>query len=217
MSTSARPARRLSTSTPSAVLRSSVMSRLLRLMTRNAADSPSLCGGHVRDSSPLPVSSTLITSAPRSDSSIAQNGPASTREQSTTRTPSRDSAGGLMVMRYYTSMTRLREALGRCVLVLDGAMGTMLQAAGLTAADFGGPHLEGCNEHLNLTRPDVIRAIHEAYLDAGADLISTNSFGCAPYVLGEYGLSDRAYEITLAAAKLARQAVDARSTTERPR
>ena len=67
-------------------------------------------------------------------------------------------------------------------------MGTMIQARDLSAADFGGPQLEGCNENLNLTRPDVIRDIHAAYLDAGADLISTNTFGCAPYVLAEYGL-----------------------------
>ncbi len=107
-------------------------------------------------------------------------------------------------MRYYTSMTRLREALGRRVLVLDGAMGTMLQAADLSADDFGGPALEGCNEHLNLTRPDVVRAIHRAYLDAGADCVSTNTFGCAPWVLGEYGLAERAEEISRAAARLAR-------------
>jgi 5-methyltetrahydrofolate--homocysteine methyltransferase len=100
---------------------------------------------------------------------------------------------------------RLREALTRRILVLDGAMGTMLQAAGLTAEDFGGPALEGCNEHLNLTRPDVIRRIHAAYYDAGADVVSTNTFGCAPYVLGEYGLADRTYEITHAAARLARE------------
>ena len=60
-------------------------------------------------------------------------------------------------MRYYTSMSRLCEALGRRILVFDGAMGTMLQAAGLGAADFGGAAYEGCNEHLNLTRPDVVR------------------------------------------------------------
>jgi 5-methyltetrahydrofolate--homocysteine methyltransferase len=112
-----------------------------------------------------------------------------------------------MVMRYYTSMTRLREALGRRILVLDGAMGTMLQAAGLTAADFGGPAFDGCNEHLNLTRPDVVREIHRAYLEAGADCVSTNTFGCAPYVLGEYGLADRAEAIARAGARLAREAV----------
>jgi 5-methyltetrahydrofolate--homocysteine methyltransferase len=100
---------------------------------------------------------------------------------------------------------------------MDGAMGTQIQSRDLGAADFGGPALEGCNEHLNLTRADVIRSIHEAYLDAGADLISPNTFGCAPYVLAEYGLADRCHEITLAGARLAREAADGRSTAERPR
>src|SRR5512144_1132349 len=112
---------------------------------------------------------------------------------------------------------RLREAFAQRILVLDGAMGTMIQSRGLTASDFGGPEYEGCNEHLNLTRPDVIRQIHGDYVDAGADLISTNTFGCAPYVLAEYGLADRTHEIVLAAARLARAAVDGRSTPERPR
>ncbi|MBI2494039.1 MAG: homocysteine S-methyltransferase family protein, partial [Candidatus Rokubacteria bacterium] len=94
-------------------------------------------------------------------------------------------------------MSALRDALGQRILVLDGAMGTMLQAAGLTADDFGGGRYDGCNEHLNLTRPDVVRTIHAAYLDAGADLVSTNTFGGAPYVLGEYGLAERAYEISV--------------------
>ena len=103
-------------------------------------------------------------------------------------------------------MTRLADALARKILVLDGAMGTMIQAAGLGAADFGGERYEGCNEHLNVTRPDVIRDIHAAYLDAGADVVSTNTFGCAPYVLAEYGLADRAHALSLAAARLAREA-----------
>jgi 5-methyltetrahydrofolate--homocysteine methyltransferase len=101
-------------------------------------------------------------------------------------------------------MSRLREAVTQRILVLDGAMGTMIQAANLGAEDFGGARYEGCNEHLNLTQPDVIRSIHAAYFEAGADLVSTNTFGCAPYVLAEYGLAERAYEITLAAARLAR-------------
>ncbi len=103
-------------------------------------------------------------------------------------------------------MTRLSDALARRILVLDGAMGTMIQAAGLGAADFGGERYEGCNEHLNATRPDVIRSIHAAYLDAGADCVSTNTFGCAPYVLGEYGLADRAHDLSRAAAVVAREA-----------
>src|SRR5262245_15535537 len=111
----------------------------------------------------------------------------------------------------------LADAFARRVLVLDGAMGTMIQARGLSADDFGGAQYEGCNEYLNLTRPAVIRDIHFAYLDAGAHLISTNSFGTAPYVLAEYGLRDRCHEITLAAARLAREAVDMRSTADDPR
>jgi 5-methyltetrahydrofolate--homocysteine methyltransferase len=108
-------------------------------------------------------------------------------------------------VRYYNSMSRLREALAKRILVLDGAMGTMIQGADLVAADFGGAQYDGCNEYLNLTRPDVIRSIHAAYFEAGADMVSTNTFGCAPYVLGEYGLAERAYEITLAAGRLARE------------
>jgi 5-methyltetrahydrofolate--homocysteine methyltransferase len=111
----------------------------------------------------------------------------------------------------------LTQELRRRILVLDGAMGTMIQARALSAADFGGPQLEGCNENLNLTRPDVITDIHAAYLEAGADLASTNTFGCAPYVLAEYGLAERCHEITLAAARLCRAAVDRVSTPERPR
>src|SRR6266849_1563202 len=102
----------------------------------------------------------------------------------------------------------LARAFADRILVFDGAIGTMIQERDLSAEDYGGPQIEGCNEHLNLTRPDVIRAIHEAYLDAGADCISTNTFGCAPYVLAEYGLADRCYDITLAAARIAREAAD---------
>src|ERR1700687_5237236 len=101
-------------------------------------------------------------------------------------------------LRYYDFVTSLGEALFDRILVLDGAMGTMIQAQNPGPDDFGGAQYEGCNEFLNLTRPDVIRGIHAGSLDAGADVISTNSFGCAPYVLAEYGLAERAHEITLA-------------------
>ncbi|HSB40557.1 MAG TPA: homocysteine S-methyltransferase family protein, partial [Methylomirabilota bacterium] len=111
----------------------------------------------------------------------------------------------------------LGDLLRRRILVLDGAMGTMIQRRALTAEDWGGAQYEGCNEHLNLTRPDVVTDIHAAYLAAGADLISTNTFGCAPYVLAEYGLSSRCEEIVLAAARLCRAAADRASTPERPR
>src|SRR5882672_11210576 len=78
----------------------------------------------------------------------------------------------------------LRELMEQRVLVLDGAMGTMLQQCDLTAADFGGAALEGCNEVLVRTRPDVVLDIHRKYLEAGADIIETNTFGSTPLVLG---------------------------------
>src|ERR1700730_136725 len=101
----------------------------------------------------------------------------------------------------------LRELLRERILVLDGAMGTMLQQENLTAEDFGGPALEGCNENLNITRPDVVLGIHRKYLEAGADIIETNTFGSTPLVLAEYGLGDHALEISCRAAELASQAV----------
>src|SRR5271169_1843920 len=104
------------------------------------------------------------------------------------------------------SARALRELLAQRILVVDGAMGTMLQARNLTAADFGGAALEGCNENLVRTRPDVVLDIHRAYFAAGADIASTNSFGGTPMVLAEYGLDGDAYSINFAAAKLARQA-----------
>ncbi|HUO34678.1 MAG TPA: methionine synthase [Candidatus Acidoferrum sp.] len=111
----------------------------------------------------------------------------------------------------------LRELLRQRILVLDGAMGTMLQQSHLTADDFGGPHLEGCNENLVLTRPDVILGIHRKYLEAGSDIIETNTFGSTPLVLAEYGLADRGREISRRAAELARQAADEFSTSAKPR
>ncbi|WP_390622192.1 methionine synthase [Bacillus tuaregi] len=103
------------------------------------------------------------------------------------------------------------------ILIMDGAMGTMLQEANLSADDFGGEQLEGCNENLNLTRPDVIESIHRQYLEAGADIIETNTFGATRIVLDEYGLGSKAYEINLIAAQIARRAVDSISTPAWPR
>jgi 5-methyltetrahydrofolate--homocysteine methyltransferase len=103
------------------------------------------------------------------------------------------------------------------ILVLDGAMGTMLQSRELATDDFGGAELEGCNENLVVTRPDVILDVHRAYLEAGADIIETDTFSGAPVVLAEYGLADRARELNGRAAELAMQAAKELSTTASPR
>ncbi|UVI27681.1 methionine synthase [Paenibacillus spongiae] len=116
-------------------------------------------------------------------------------------------------------MTKLaiQEMLKQRILILDGAMGTMIQQRNLTDADFGGEDLDGCNEMLVLTRPDVIRDIHEEYLAAGADIIETNTFGATSVVLAEYNISDKAREINLAAAAIAKEAADKYATPEHPR
>src|SRR3954462_5166865 len=101
------------------------------------------------------------------------------------------------------------------VLVADGAMGTMLQAADLSLDDFDGH--EGCNEVLNATRPDVVKGVHEAYLRAGADCVETNTFGANLPNLGEYGLAAHIRDYSEAGARLAREAADAASTPDRPR
>ena len=103
------------------------------------------------------------------------------------------------------------------ILVLDGAMGTMLQQRDLTAADFGGAALEGCNENLVETRPEVVLDIHRRYFEAGSDIVETNSFGSTPLVLAEYGLESRAFELSKKAAVLARQAAEEFSTPAKPR
>ena len=104
------------------------------------------------------------------------------------------------------SAKALEELLKQRILVLDGAMGTMIQQADLTVKDYGGAEYEGCPEMLVLTRPDVIRSIHEAYYRAGADFVETNTFGGTPIVLDEYGLGARTEEINEAAARLSREA-----------
>jgi 5-methyltetrahydrofolate--homocysteine methyltransferase len=109
----------------------------------------------------------------------------------------------------------LRHALATRVVVADGAMGTMLQAHDLTLDDFEG--LEGCNEVLNATRPDVVRAVHDAYFAVGVDAVETNTFGANLANLGEYGVSDRIEELAEKGARLAREVADGYSTAERPR
>jgi len=109
------------------------------------------------------------------------------------------------------------EQLKRRILIMDGAMGTMLQQADLTAADFGGEQYEGCNENLNLTAPSVIAGIHRKYLEAGADIIETNTFGATSIVLDEYKLGYKAYEINKIAAMIAVKEAAKASTDEWPR
>ncbi|MFT3835958.1 MAG: methionine synthase [Myxococcaceae bacterium] len=114
-------------------------------------------------------------------------------------------------------VAKLKQAMKDRILVLDGAMGTMLQNKNLKAKDFGGPTYEGCNENLALTRPDVLTSIHDAYFAAGADVAETDTFGGTPLVLNEFSLGDKAHEINVRAAELARQSADRFSTPDRPR
>ncbi|TNY37434.1 methionine synthase [Thermomonospora catenispora] len=109
----------------------------------------------------------------------------------------------------------LRQALRERVVVADGAMGTMLQAQNPTLDDFQGH--EGCNEILNVTRPDIVRAVHEAYLDVGVDCIETNTFGANLGNFGEYGIVERIEELSEVGARIAREVADAYSTPDRPR
>jgi 5-methyltetrahydrofolate--homocysteine methyltransferase len=108
-----------------------------------------------------------------------------------------------------------RTALAERVLVADGAMGTMLQAADPSMDDFQGH--EGCNEILNITRPDVVRSVHDAYFAVGVDAVETNTFGANLANLGEYGISDRIYEFAQAGARIAAEAAAQWSTPQHPR
>jgi 5-methyltetrahydrofolate--homocysteine methyltransferase len=109
----------------------------------------------------------------------------------------------------------LLEALSSRVVVADGAMGTALQAHDLSLDDFGG--LEGCNEILNVTRPDVVRGIHRTYLEAGSDAVETNTFGANLANLAEYDIADRIFELSEAAARLARETADEFASPGSPR
>ncbi len=109
----------------------------------------------------------------------------------------------------------LRKAMSTRAVIADGAMGTMLQAANPTLEDF--QQHEGCNEILNVTRPDIVRSVHEAYLSVGVDAIETNTFGANWANLAEYGIEDRIYELAKAGGEIARQSADAFSTPDHPR
>ena len=111
--------------------------------------------------------------------------------------------------------TDLLNALSQRVLVGDGAMGTQLQAADLSLDDFN--HLEGCNEILNETRPDVIEQIHRNYFEAGADAVETNTFGCNLSNLGDYDIADKIRDLSQRATAIARRVADEMSTADRRR
>ena len=124
----------------------------------------------------------------------------------------------------YTRAQALPGILRQRIAILDGAMGTMIQRFKLGEAQYRGERfkdfgrdVKGNNELLSLTRPDVIRDIHERYLAAGADLIETNTFGATTIAQEDYGMADLAYEMNLASARIAREACDQFSTPEHPR
>src|SRR5262249_60770398 len=112
---------------------------------------------------------------------------------------------------------RLRALLAERIVVLEGATGPYLQGRNLDAADFGGEQYEGCNEHLVLTRPDVVRDMHAGYLAAGSDIVETDTFGGTRIVLAEYGLQGKVGEINATAARLARETCARFETADHPR
>jgi 5-methyltetrahydrofolate--homocysteine methyltransferase len=114
-------------------------------------------------------------------------------------------------------MSKFLEALAERVLIYDGAMGTNIQRYQLTAQDYGGQTTEGCNEYLVLTKPSIIEEIHTGFLEAGCDVLETDSFTASRLKLNEYGLGALTHEINLTAAQLARRLADRYSTPEQPR
>ena len=113
--------------------------------------------------------------------------------------------------------SRFLEELTHRILVFDGATGTTIQSQHLTAADFGGPELEGCNEYLVLSKPEAVESVHRGFLEAGADIIETDTFGATSVVLAEYNIAHLAYELNVRAAAIARRMADEYSTTDKPR
>ncbi|MEK3996605.1 methionine synthase [Psychrobacillus sp. FSL K6-2365] len=111
----------------------------------------------------------------------------------------------------------IEQQLQERILIIDGAMGTMIQNADLNPEDFGGDEYDGCNEYLNIVKPDVIEHVHREYLAAGADIICTNTFGGTPVVLNEYDLGNQAYDINFRAAQLAKICAEEFSTSDWPR
>jgi len=122
------------------------------------------------------------------------------------------SAGPLLLL-----MPNLLDTLKERIVVFDGAMGTNLQVQNLSLDDFGGPRFEGCNENLLVTRPDAVEKVHAGFLDVGCDVVETNSFNGTPVDFAEYGIADKAYEMNVLAARLAKRVASDYSTKEKPR
>src|SRR3954462_3686436 len=116
-----------------------------------------------------------------------------------------------------STQSRYLDELKRRVLVYDGAMGTNIQRYNLSADDFGGKALEGCNDNLVLTRPDVIQAIHESFLAVGCDVVETCTFQSTPHRLREWGIEEKTHDLNVRAARLARAACDKFTTAAQPR
>ncbi|MCA1817885.1 MAG: homocysteine S-methyltransferase family protein, partial [Acidobacteria bacterium] len=114
-------------------------------------------------------------------------------------------------------MTNFLDTLRERVVVFDGAMGTNLQAQNLTVDDFGGAQFEGCPEYLLVSKPSAVAKVHAAFLEVGCDVVETDSFGGLPFVLGEYGIAEMAYELNRKAAELARRVAADFSTKDHPR
>jgi 5-methyltetrahydrofolate--homocysteine methyltransferase len=114
-------------------------------------------------------------------------------------------------------MPNILETLKERIVVFDGAMGTNLQVQNLTLDDFGGPRFEGCNENLLVTRPDAVEKVHAGFLDVGCDVIETNSFNGTPVDFAEYGVADKAYDMNVLAAQVAKRVAADYSTKDKPR
>ena len=114
-------------------------------------------------------------------------------------------------------MSKFLDTLKERIIVFDGAMGTNLQVQNLTLDDFGGLRFEGCNENLLVTRPDAVENVHAAFLEVGCDVVETNSFNGTPVDFAEYDIADKAYEMNVLAARLAKRVASDYATPEKPR
>ena len=121
-------------------------------------------------------------------------------------------AGPLLLL-----MPNLLDTLKERIVVFDGAMGTNLQVQNLSLDDFGGPRFEGCNENLLVTKPDAVEKVHAGFLDVGCDVVETNSFNGTPVDFAEYDVGDKAYDMNVLAARLAKRVASDYTTNDKPR